>query len=101
MTSTPTGRIASWLVCAGIIALGALACAAPSPKPDIPASPAVQGIPCAADPPIHFEMPDSPAKQGAWREGDFQDPVNRFDTPETVAAIQKHNAAVKAACGGK
>lgn len=120
MPSTPFGRIASTGVCAGIIALGALACAAPSQKAQNIADPtsangfvlhapspaqapatAARGVACGTDPIIHFNMSDSPPKQGAWRDGDFQDPVNRFDTPETVAAIQKHNAAVQSACGGE
>lgn len=49
-------------------------------------------VPCLQDPILKFNAPDPdhPIPETA---------ANAYDTPETISAIRRHNAAVREACG--
>lgn len=74
------------------LALLAGGCAAQPVRPAAappPVEHAVRGVPCGAEVAIPFR---------AAKAGELDDRANAYDTPETVAAIVKHNAMLKAMC---
>lgn len=60
---------------------------------------AVKAIPCVSEPVISFHAPVAAAEVLAWMAGGLPDPQNKFDTPGTVQAIRRANAARSAVCG--
>lgn len=69
-----------------------------SPAPQTADAP-VQAVPCPSDPPISYHAPKVKADAEKWQAGQLSDPTNHYDTPDTVSAVRKHNAAVVAVCG--
>lgn len=67
--------------------------------PQTAASP-VQAVPCPSDPAFGYHAPKDEAIAAQWLKGALPDPTNHYDTPDTVAAIRRHNAAVQAVCAG-
>lgn len=63
----------------------------PDQPPAPNANPAGKFVPCSQDPTIIFHAP---------KDGDdvSESAANIFDTPETISAVRKHNAAVREAC---
>lgn len=71
---------------------------APTPVLSSQAS-AVKAVPCVELPVIRFHAPATLSDVEAWSAGTLPDPGNGLDTPSTVSAIRKANAAVAAICG--
>ena len=70
----------------------------PAPAPVIVSSP-VKAVPCVELPVIRFHAPTNLPDTKAWLAGALPDPTNAYDTPGTVDAIRKLNAARGAVCG--
>lgn len=62
-------------------------------------SSAVKAIPCVEVPVIPYHAPTTASAASAWLAGTLPDPSNAFDTPGTVTAVRKANAARTAVCG--
>ncbi len=80
-----------------LMTLTACSTTQPMPAPQRVASPA-KAIPCVEAPIIRFHAPANAAEVGAWLAGKLPDPSNVYDTPETVAAVRRANAARAAVC---
>jgi len=65
------------------------------PDPDSP----VKAIPCTEAPLIPYHAPTDEASVAKWEAGTMPDLSNAFDTPGTVSAIRRANAAREAICG--
>lgn len=73
---------------------------APTQAPPLPSpNAAIKAIPCVEVPVIKFHAPTDAAEVGNWLSGALPDPENSLDTPSTVAAIRRANAARAAVCG--
>lgn len=60
--------------------------------------PAIQAVPCPSLPEIPFHTPATAAEVIEWQAGKLDDPHDQYDTPETVAAIRRLDAAVAKVC---
>lgn len=60
----------------------------------------VQAVPCPTDPAFGYHAPKDATEAAQWLKGALPDPTNHYDTPDTVASIRRHNAAVQAVCAG-
>ena len=59
----------------------------------------VRAVPCVEVPVIPYHAPQNATELGALLAGTLPDPKNVYDTPPTIAAVRKANAARNAVCG--
>lgn len=78
--------------------LSACSTTTPTRGPQSPNSP-VKAIPCVEVPVIPYHAPKTATDLGALLAGTLPDPKNAYDTPSTIAAIRRANAARGAICG--
>lgn len=60
---------------------------------------AVKALPCTEQPAIAYHAPQNATELAALVAGTLPDPKNVYDTPNTILAIRKANAARGAICG--
>lgn len=58
-------------------------------------------VPCLALAIIVYHAPQTHPEVDQWLAGDLVDSANRWDRPDTVDSIRKHNAVVRDRCPGK
>lgn len=59
----------------------------------------LNAVPCPELPPIIYHAPRNATEIVQWQAGRLVDTSNTLDTPETVEAVRKFNAARDAVCG--
>lgn len=59
----------------------------------------LNAVPCPELPPILYHAPRNATEIVQWQAGRLVDTSNTLDTPETVEAVRKFNAARDAVCG--
>lgn len=76
------------------------ACSTTQPTPALPSpnSP-IKAVPCTELPVLAYHAPDTAEGIREWLAGALPDPQNAYDTPSTVAAVRRANAARSAVCG--
>ena len=62
-----------------------------------PSSP-VKAVPCVEVPAIPYHAPQNATELTALLDGTLPDPKNVYDTPSTITAIRRANAAINAVC---
>lgn len=60
---------------------------------------AVKALPCTEVPVIPYHAPQNATELAALLAGRLPDPKNVYDTPATILAVRKTNAARNAVCG--
>lgn len=93
-TSRPRGRLGMLLLASSTILASCSTTrttGASGPPVPPPKSSGALYVPCLEDPVIKFNAPDPdhPIPESA---------ANAYDTPETISAVRKHNAAVRGVC---
>lgn len=58
-------------------------------------------MPCLALAIIVYHAPQTYPEVDQWLAGELADSANRWDRPDTVDSIRKHNAVVRDRCPGK
>lgn len=59
----------------------------------------LKAVPCPQLPGIGYHAPTTESDVANWQAGRLVDTSNKLDTPATVEAIRKFNAARDAVCG--
>lgn len=72
---------------------------ATQPIPAQPGPSPLKAVPCVEAPAIDYHAPKDSMDLLAFLAGNLADPHNVYDTPATVLAIRKANAARAAVCG--